>query len=141
MFRKILVAIDVTDQRHAVLDQAAAIAIRFNAELYLVSVRDFAQHWEVTMADPIPDVFATLERESSNILEEARQRTVNSGIMPQCYTLDGAAIEQIALLAGRINADLIVIGHRHLTRIRRLLGSSVAKGMLERAPCSLLIVI
>ena len=141
MFKTILVAIDASEQRQSVLAKAAEIADRFGAELHVASVRDLAQHWELTAADPIPEIFATLEAEAGNLLEDARQQLEKRGIVSRTHVLDGAAIEQIALLAERISADLIVIGHRHLSRLRRLVENSVAKGLVARAPCSVMITI
>jgi len=74
-------------------------------------------------------------------MEDARRYLEKQGISPRTHLLDGDAIEQIALLAERLNADLIVIGHRHLSRIRRLVENSVAKGLVARSPCSVMITI
>ena len=141
MFKTVLVAIDPSEQRERVLAQAAEVATCFGAVLHLVSVRDLAQHWELTAADPTPEIFVALEQEAENLMEDARRYLEKQGISPRTHLLDGDAIEQIALLAERLNADLIVIGHRHLSRIRRLVENSVAKGLVARAPCSVMITI
>ncbi len=141
MFKTILVAIDASDQRHVVLAQAVEIASRFGAGLHVVSVRDLAQHWELTATDPVSEIFASLEAEAGNLLEDARQYLEKRGIVSRTHVLDGAAIEQIALLAEQLSADLIVIGHRHLSWLLRLVENSVARGLVARAPCSVLITI
>ena len=141
MIKTILVAIDASDQRQFVLAQAVEIANHFEADLHLVSVNDPAKHWELTMADPVPEIFASLEAEVSHLLEDAGQQLEKLGIAYRAHMLEGAAIEQIALLAEQISADLIVIGHRHLSRLRRLVDNSVAKGVVARAPCSVMISI
>jgi len=42
-------------------------------------------------------------------------------------------------LAGQIGADLIVIGHRHISRLRRMVENSVERSLVSRTPCSVMI--
>jgi nucleotide-binding universal stress UspA family protein len=141
MFKTILVAIDASDQRRAVLLQAAEISTRLGADLHVVTARDFAQHWELNLADPVPEIFATLEAEVAHLLEDARHQLEKTGIACRTHAPEGAAAEQIALLAGRIGADLIVIGHHHLSWLGRLVENSVGWDLVARAPCSIMIVL
>lgn len=140
MFDTILVAVDASDQRHAVLLHAAAITRRFDAGLHLVSVYDLDQLWEARVPEPSPEIFELLAAESKKLLEEARHELETAGIASQCHFLEGPVIEQIALLAKRLNADLVVMGHHHVSGLRRLLESSAAKGLIDKSPCSIMIV-
>ncbi|MCL2457916.1 MAG: universal stress protein [Desulfobulbus sp.] len=140
MFDTILVAVDASGQRGAVLLHAAEITRRFAARLHLVSVYDLDQMWETKMPEPSPEIFEALAAESKKPLEEARQELATVGIAAQCHFLKGPVIEQIAILAKSLDADLVVMGHRYVTGLRRLLESSAAKGLIDKSPCSVLIV-
>lgn len=142
MIKTILVAIDASSQRHAVLDQAAVIASRFGADLHVISVRDLTQHWELSVADPVvPEIFTALETEFDRILEDATHQLEQAELTCRTHAPDGAAAEQIALLAKRIEADLIVIGHRQLSWLRRLVENSVGLDLIAEAPCNMMIVV
>lgn len=54
----------------------------------------------------------------------------------------GDAVSEIARYARRIDADLIVVGHKHLNGwAARWWHGSVSKALIEHAPCSVLVVI
>ncbi|WP_310598711.1 universal stress protein [Desulfobulbus sp.] len=140
MFDTILVAVDASDQRGGVLLHAAEITRRFSANLHLVSVYDIDQMWETKVPEPSPEIFETLATESKKPLAEAQRELSAMGIASQCHFLEGPVIEQIAILAQRLDADLVIMGHRHVTGLRRLLESSAAKGLIDKSPCSVMIV-
>jgi nucleotide-binding universal stress UspA family protein len=52
----------------------------------------------------------------------------------------GDPAEAICQLANDVRAELIVVGSRGLGRLNRLLLGSVSRGVVERAPCSVLVV-
>ncbi|MCL2658650.1 MAG: universal stress protein [Betaproteobacteria bacterium] len=140
MLKTILVAVDASDQRNAVLLQAVEMTRCCGAELHLASVYDLNQLWETKVPEPAPDIFDSLEAETRKLLEDARQQVHEWGILTQCHFLEGPVIEQITSLAGQIGADLIIMGHRHASRLRRLLANSAAKGLIDQSPCSVMIV-
>jgi nucleotide-binding universal stress UspA family protein len=53
----------------------------------------------------------------------------------------GDAVEQIVLKTKELHANLVVVGHRHLGWLRRLVEKSVGMDLLKTAPCSILIAI
>jgi len=140
MLETILVAADASDQTHAVLLHAAEISRRFNAKLHVVSVYDFSQFAETRMAVSAPEIFDTLEAETKKLLTGARQLLDAWGIEPQCHFVQGSVVEQIVLLARRLDADLVVMGHRYVSGLRRLLERSAAKALIDESPCSVMIV-
>ena len=140
MLEIILVAVDASDQKHAVLFQAAEIARRFGADLHLVSVYDLTQLPEARMPGQVAAVFETLEAESRKLLTDAQRQLDAWGIASKSHFLQGSVIEEIAFLAKRLHADLVIMGHRHVSGLRRLLESSAAKGLIDKSPCSVMIV-
>jgi nucleotide-binding universal stress UspA family protein len=54
----------------------------------------------------------------------------------------GDAVDEVSRHAAKIGADLIVLGHKHLTSwTARWWRGSVSKALIEHAPCSVLVVI
>jgi nucleotide-binding universal stress UspA family protein len=51
----------------------------------------------------------------------------------------GHAVDCIAATAGRIAADLIVVGHRNRSRLARWWSQSDEESLLERVRCSILV--
>ncbi len=51
----------------------------------------------------------------------------------------GQPSDTIIIEAKRIGADVIVMGHRHLSRLQRWADPSTAEAVIERAPCPVLI--
>ncbi|MDR2710344.1 MAG: universal stress protein [Burkholderiales bacterium] len=140
MLKTILVAVDGSEQTHTVLLQATEIARCFKAQLHLVSVYDLNQFWATRMPEPVPDIIESLEAETKKPLEDAQQKLESWNVTAQYHFLEGAVIEQIALLAEEVEADLVVMGHHQASKIRQLLKGSAAKGLIDSSPCSVLIV-
>lgn len=140
MLEIILVAVDASDQKCAVLHQAAEITRRFGADLHVVSVFDLTQLREAKVPESGPEIFESLEAENKKLLAEAQQQLDAWGIASKGHFLRGSVIEQIASLAERINADLVIMGHRYVSGLRRLLESSAAKGLIDKSPCSVMII-
>ena len=140
MLETILVAVDASDQQHAVLLHAAEISRRFDAKLHVLSVYDLSQIAEVKMSELVPGIFDALETEANNLLEDARQQLKEWGIKAQGHFVQGSVVEQIVLLAKELDADLVVMGHRYVSGLRRLLERSAAKALIDESPCSVMII-
>jgi len=141
MFKTILAAVDQSSQRHVVLEQAAEIAQRFGADLHVVSVRDLMQNAEFLAAEANPDVVATLDADTDALLAEAENEVAKKQVACVIHRGYGTVVEQITLMVEATHADLLVVGHRHLSWLRRMAENSVGTELLRSAPCSLLVVV
>ena len=139
MFETILVAVAASDQKHSVLLHAAEITRRFDARLHLVSVFDLNQLW-ATKVPAGPEIFESLEAETRKLLADEQQQLDALGITAQCHFVQGSVVDQIVLLAQQLNANLVVMGHRYVSGLRRLLERSAAKALIDESPCSVMIV-
>jgi nucleotide-binding universal stress UspA family protein len=84
-----------------------------------------------------------LDREIAHmatVLEPLRARAIAAGIEATVQVAEGAAALVIPEVARAQGARLIVIGHRHRSLVRRMAEMSVAKRILDRAPCEVLVV-
>ena len=140
MLETILVAVDASTQHAAILDQAAELAIATGAKVHVATVADACCKTGLALNRSSLGVFHALGREVEDILRTACGRLSDKGITCQTHALSGTVPEQLALLASDVRADMIVVGHRHLTWMQRIFDKSVGHDLLDRAPCSVLVV-
>lgn len=81
-------------------------------------------------------------RSGREILEEAKKRGKEAGIKVDTHILvrGYAADVDIVTFAEENTYNHIVIGHRGLTGLQRVLLGSVAKGVVEKAHCAVTVV-
>ena len=60
-------------------------------------------------------------------------------VVTQPHLLQGSPIQRILEVAVAVDADLVVVGNKGMTRTRMLLGNSVPGGVLGGAPCDVLL--
>ncbi|MDR3436258.1 universal stress protein [Telmatospirillum sp.] len=141
MFKTILVAVDASPQTDPVLSQAADLALHLGAEVHVVSVNDATSHWELGVTGPAPALFDIIDQDVFATLDKATRTLAHRGITCHTHAPTGMAAQEIAALAEKIAADMVIIGHRHLSWLGRLMEESVGSSLLARSPCSVLIVV
>ena len=139
-WKKICCAVDFGEPSRAALEQAAALARRFEAELTLVHV--------VALPPPTADEVLTSQtlaevqaKEEEQILarwradaEERARRSVRTRLL----TGDPAA--EILRHVRDDRCDLVVVGTHGRTGVARLVLGSVAERVARRSPCAVLVV-
>lgn len=73
------------------------------------------------------------------IADQATQRLRAAGVSAETIVRGGDPAHQLIEAAAEADADLIVTGSRGATGLGRLLLGSVARGVLQHAPCSVMI--
>jgi len=143
MYKRILLAYDGSESGQKALLDCRDIAQWGNSELRLVAVMPSAAAL-IGAEGGVYDVAAE-ERDREHfqgILDEGLQRLSEAGHTATGEVIVGDAVDEIAKCAGRIEADLIVVGHKHLEGwAARWWRGSVSKTLIEHAPCSVLVVI
>jgi nucleotide-binding universal stress UspA family protein len=76
---------------------------------------------------------------AESVLEDHASRARAAGVEAHIYARTGDAAEAICDLAEEIGADLIVVGNKGMSGMRRVLGS-VPNSVAHNANCSVLIV-
>lgn len=125
----------------------------------LLDCQELAQwnHAELTLVAVAPLPLCMIGPESSaydaNLLEVGQSRyhetldagvrkLAEAGLRVKGQVVTGDPVIEIARCASRMNADLIVVGHRHLDGwTARWWGHSVSKYLIQFAPCSVLVVV
>ncbi len=143
--RKILIALDATDEAEEVLEGATALDPRGAADIQVVTVipplmggvsgmdgASFAASW------PLRDMEETIAQETTRNI---RERVAAYGIEPeQVVTRIGRPALEIKAQAKEFGADLIAIGSHGRHGLSGMVLGSTANGVLHGSPCDVLTV-
>ena len=143
MYKRILLAYDGSEAGQKALLDCDEIAQWSKAQLYLVAV----------MPPPaaliggegfVYDARGEEEERKryEGVLAEGLRRLAESGHRAQGEVVMGDAVDEITRYAREMDADLIVVGHKHLDSwAARWWRGSISGALIEHAPCSVLVVI
>ena len=135
--KRILCPVDSSDFSSRALRYSARLASWYKAELVALSVRpSFTPSASIDMW-PLSDE-GTIQRHDESLrvfVSDAVGRSTT-----RIVTAEGAVADQIVSLAGKLPADLIVMGTHGHSGFERLLLGSVTERVLRKAPCPVLTV-
>jgi nucleotide-binding universal stress UspA family protein len=141
---KVLLAVDGSDASMTAVATAAALAMPTGTTVEVVSaVPDtFAPEgsvWpNVIRVDPPTDRDRVLDDVARRLSDVAARIRV-PGRTVEVRVLEGRPATEIVAEARRFAADLIVMGARGLSTVRRLLVGSVSSEVVDHAPCPVLV--
>lgn len=147
--RRVVVGIDGSQNAARALELLALIPPPHGGRVTLVSVVDTMHVPEQRLAPA--RALATVAAEVSRINEErrnaARKRLARaarvlaaSGVAVDQVVAEGAPLRELLACVVRARADLLVVGARGTTGLRRLLLGSVAEGAMNASPVPVLVV-
>jgi nucleotide-binding universal stress UspA family protein len=139
VFKTILVPIDLDDIRTAkpALDRAVSMAHAAQGTLRLIHVRSILP---ITFMEFVPPRFdEEQQQDCERKLAEVAAGVPLPGERVSTVVRMGAVYNEVLHEAGRIEADLIVVGSHRPTTANYLLGSNAAT-IVRHAPCSVLVV-
>jgi nucleotide-binding universal stress UspA family protein len=147
-YRCILVAVDGTDTAELAFGHALRLAKHHRARLHVVHVVEAYRCAESFAGPDEPDVAAALEalrQDGRRLLTEARTRAAGAGVQVETALLQTHALTErpaaaLAAEAGRINADLIVIGTHGLRNSERSTLGSVAEALIGNTTVPVLLL-
>jgi nucleotide-binding universal stress UspA family protein len=137
----VLVALDEGDDNTAVLEFAIAEATERGLPIRLVHVWDLPAmySWDAMNVAGLSAEWAdNAERHFDKVVAECRRRFPD-----QTFEVDvrrGHPVDGIVTSAEESDAQLLVVGTRHHTRVASFLLGSVTRGVLHHAPCPLAVV-
>lgn len=146
MYKRILLAYDGSESGQKALLDCHDIAQWSRAELFLIAVMPLSTIYvgvEGGFYDSGHEERDQREQQKyKEILEDGLRRLSSSGSATRGEVVVGEAVDEITKYARKVNADLIVVGHRHLDGwAARWWRGSTARSLIEHAPCSVLVVI
>ena len=149
-FKKILAAIDGSQKSMTAADYAISIASaaeKYNSELILLHVipseAKFGHSSGIFGVVP-PKLMERMEQEAHKWFEKIKDKIDNtySAITISTEVISTGASPQVAIVeyAENKNIDLIVVGTRGMSGLRKLLLGSVALGVIKYSHCPVLVV-
>jgi nucleotide-binding universal stress UspA family protein len=147
--RKILVAVDGSKPSLDASEQAISLAAKYEADLIAVHVVSPGVRYDyledvITPGLPasLKEVIVLAMENGQKYLDEVKQKASESKLEVQTEVLIGATsvVKEIVEYAAEHKIDLIVIGTRGISGIKRMLLGSTASGVLSYAHCPVLIV-
>lgn len=128
----ILVAYDGTASAEQAFETALDLARRGHARLHVVAVASAVEVETHVMHDK-------LRVQCAAWLAPLTGRGAAAGVGVEVEVAEGVPPWMIADVARRVGAGLIVVGHRRRSLLRRCMEWSVAKRVMDRAPCPVLV--
>ncbi len=137
-YKRIMLAVDLTEESKAVADRATALVEASGAELHLVHV---IEPLSLAYGGDVPMDLSSVqeqiqEQAKSHLSEFASQLKVPA---EQQHLIFGRPESEIQRVADEVGADLIVVGSHGRHGLALLLGST-ANGVLHGAMCDVLAV-
>lgn len=143
MYKRILLAYDGSDAGQRALLDCREIAQWSQSELHLIAVMPSAMSF-VGLEGGVYDIELE-EREKLKhqaVLQDGVRRLAEIGASATGEVVVGEAIDEITKYARKINANLIIVGHKHLDSwAARWWRGSISGALIEHSPCSVLAVI
>ena len=143
MYKRIVLAYNGSEAGQKALLECRDIAQWSQAQLSLIAVMPnmlgmVGAEGAVYVAPP-----ADLDKsEYQAILDDGLHRLAEAGFQASGEVLVGEAVEEITQYARKVQADLVVVGHKHFDSwAQRWWRGSISGSLIAHAPCSVLVVI
>ncbi|MBP8996460.1 MAG: universal stress protein [Thermovirgaceae bacterium] len=139
--KKVVVAVDGSDVSKEVIDYALHYAQREkDAELLFLHVVNWEDYREVSVGGRSVSVPPSEEEAGKELGDWVQERVVSSGTpKPERMSINvlfGNPYNEIVSFAEKMDASMIMIGHRGLSNLERFFLGSVAAKVVAHSPCS-----
>jgi nucleotide-binding universal stress UspA family protein len=135
----ILVPVDYSQESLRVLDYAILVAERFGAEVHPIHVRPQVEAMAVGRAGGMMSNY----RDHISFLLERLQDIEHMHRLKfppdHCHICSGRPFAEICKFARKIHSDLIILGSRGYSGLKRVLLGSTAERVIRFAPCPVLV--
>lgn len=140
-YKKVLVALDGTEQQDFVLARAIKVAANNNAKLYIAHVID-STALESAGSYPV-DLISGLEEAFLNSIAEQLEEAKTNDAIPEVEVIVRAGRIRETLkeeMLDIIEPDLVMCGARGLSSIKYALLGSISTFLLRSSDCDILVV-
>jgi nucleotide-binding universal stress UspA family protein len=147
MYKSIVVGTDGSQTATVAVDHAIELAKTTGATLHVVTAHHKlsagmaalgAEHGGPTF--DTNEVNQSIALQSEKICEVALRSAKDGGVPAESHVRAGEAADVIVAVAEDVNADLVVIGNRGMSGVKRFVLGSVPNKVSHHCPCNLLIV-
>jgi len=147
MYHVIVVGTDGSETAAGALHHAAGLAKLGGAVLHIVHAYQIVSTSHAAMATSFPgwtedleEVNAGIAAASELVCARAADEIRHEGVPVETHARPGDAADLLVAIAEEVGADLVVVGNRGMTGVRRFVLGSVPNKVSHHCPCSLLIV-
>jgi nucleotide-binding universal stress UspA family protein len=143
MYQCIVLAYDGSEAGQRALTESTELAQWSHAVLWLVAVMPSPANLAgYDGSIYIPEIADRDRQRFQTILGDGLRRMTEAGYQAEGELLMGESVHEITEFARKVDASLIVVGHKHLDSwAARWWRGSVSGALIEHAPCSVLCVI
>jgi nucleotide-binding universal stress UspA family protein len=139
-FRSILAGVDGSPEARRAVGIAFSLAKHYSSKLTLLWVKTPPPAEEQAEGYGLEEYKRAQERLHKE-LEQSADEGRKQGLDIAVVEISGnAAAKEIKKFATEQQVDLLVVGHRHLSRLRHLIEGSTSEALLQHSPTSILIV-
>jgi nucleotide-binding universal stress UspA family protein len=135
-FKRMLIAIEDGTSDELVVDAGLDLAVDEGAEVIFVHVVSIMGESVV----PTGEVARVPDRATNEVLSEACEKAHSLGLEATSELLIGYPARQIALVADDRDVDLIVVGSRRLSALKRAVLGSTSRALLAESSRRVLVV-
>ena len=141
MYKAIVVGTDGSGRASVAVREALALAKASAATLHVVHVVRTASMLGVEYAaDAVAAASEDMRDEGDRICAQVATDAERQGVATQRHNIEGDPADMLIKVAEAVDADLVVIGNRGMSGIKRFMLGSVPNKVSHHCPCSLLIV-
>jgi nucleotide-binding universal stress UspA family protein len=146
---RIVVGTDGSDTANEAVRQAIELARKLDASLHLVTAYRMpvttamamgADAIAMTGINPAYEWHEASPKAARQLIEQAADVAVSQGVTAEVHVTEGNPADAIIGVAESVGADLIMVGDRGMTGVKRFLTGSVPNAVAHRSPCSVWIV-
>ena len=146
--KKILVTIDGSESSKKAAEYAISLAKKYNAQLFILYVLyselgfAYSNLLGVTTPKAIKDVLETQKKDVQKWFNEIKNKlkTANISVVDKIIISASSIVGEIVGFADKEKIDLIILGTRGRTRLKKLLLGSVAVGVVTHSSSPVMVV-
>ena len=145
MYEKIVVGTDGSGGANVAVDAAIELARLTGARLHIVHAHTVVSAAAIggdLAAPPVDlvEVNEAIQTEGQRICDQAIARADRAGVQAEVHCVGGHTGEELLRVASAVAADLVVVGNRGMSGMRRFVLGSVPNKVAHHCPASVLIV-
>ena len=138
MYRNVLLCYDGSREGRRALRQGADVVMCMKSEAYLLAICQHGASGAIPEAVN-PMMMEHADSQAQSLLDEGVEWLRERGVTARGSLEYGNAVDCISRTAERVNADLIVLGHKQRGRLARWWTESDEESLLSRVDCAILV--
>jgi len=139
MYDTVLLATDGSETADRAADRAIDLAATYGADLHALYVIETRTAYDNAIVDP-EEVEANLRSEGREILDTVADRAAEAGVDAETAVEEGVPADTVEAYAETHDADVIVLGRRGRSGLRRALLGSTTDALVRTCTVPVLVV-